>query len=200
MGICKRDPKQREKSIGEARVHVARANFSLFVFLFVPSLFYLRSNLAAMLRLSISAYGAFITLFIGVACALTGGDDGAAFILGQERWIAQPLDHNLDSLAMTAHWQQRYFCDDSHYAPGGALLFNVGNEGSVTSRITIMQTGLLRTAAASTGSLVCYAEHRFYGESLPFGNESLANENLVHLTMENGKSQFVQSGCLALAP
>jgi len=62
----------------------------------------------------------------------------------------------------------------------------------VTSKITIMQTGLLRWLAPQLGAAVIYGEHRYYGKSLPFGAASLQPENLVHLTMENAMADYVR--------
>ena len=40
------------------------------------------------------------------------------------------------------------------------------------------------TLAETFGALVVYAEHRYFGESMPFGDASFDKENLKYLTVE----------------
>jgi len=92
-----------------------------------------------------------------------------------------------------------------HYVPGGPLLFNMGNEGSVRSKVTIIQTGLLHSLAIKLRAAVLYSEHRYYGKSLPFSNESFVPNKLIHLTMENAMADYVKgillgrNSCLCLS-
>ena len=53
------------------------------------------------------------------------------------------------------------------------------------------QTGLLRTLATQFNGVVVYAEHRYYGESLPFGNYSLDGSNVTYLSIENAMADYV---------
>jgi hypothetical protein len=118
----------------------------------------------------------------------------AVSVLGTEMWIDQLQDHFSFSTSLGT-WKQRYFIDDTYVAKGASnvpLLFWVGNEGDVTDRISIMQTGLLRTAAHANSAHIVYAEHRYYGLSQPFGNYSLNYPNITHLTMENAMADYAR--------
>ena len=41
-------------------------------------------------------------------------------------------------------------------------------------------------------ALVIFAEHRFFGESMPFGSDSFKNENLVYLTVEQTMMDYAE--------
>jgi len=44
--------------------------------------------------------------------------------------------------------------------------------------------------AEKMNALIIYAEHRYYGESLPLGNDSFTKENIQYLTVENALADF----------
>ncbi|PRW34050.1 lysosomal Pro-X carboxypeptidase [Chlorella sorokiniana] len=46
--------------------------------------------------------------------------------------------------------------------------------------------------ARDEGGLLLYAEHRYYGESMPLGNRSLTNEGLVYLTVEQVLADYAE--------
>jgi hypothetical protein len=43
---------------------------------------------------------------------------------------------------------------------------------------------MAKTLAEEHNALVVFAEHRFYGTSMPFGNKTFEKENLRFLTIE----------------
>jgi lysosomal Pro-X carboxypeptidase len=88
----------------------------------------------------------------------------------------------------TLHWQERYL-DNFDYAerrtfrqrvftyegfwskaPTAPILFYCGNEASV--ELYINATGLMWESGASMNALLVFAEHRYYGETLPLGSEN----------------------------
>jgi pimeloyl-ACP methyl ester carboxylesterase len=46
--------------------------------------------------------------------------------------------------------------------------------------------------AEQVGALVIWAEHRFYGVSLPFGNDSFTHTNLGYLSVEQALGDFAE--------
>lgn len=96
-------------------------------------------------------------------------------------------------------FKQRYLVADKHWQkPGGPILFYTGNEGDITwfcnntVRIQLLPSiftlhvilsvirhlllpspqGFMWEIAEELGAMLLFAEHRYYGESLPFGQES----------------------------
>ena len=69
-----------------------------------------------------------------------------------------------------------------HAADDGPIFFYSGNEGSIESFWA--NTGLPFEWAQEFGAEIVFAEHRYYGESLPFGKDSFSVENLQYLRVE----------------
>lgn len=91
----------------------------------------------------------------------------------------QKLDHF--NYKDTRQFAQRYFVHNASYRPGGALLFYTGNEGPLES--FYFNTGLPFDWASSFNALIVFGEHRYYGQTLPFGNASFDKENLGYLSI-----------------
>jgi lysosomal Pro-X carboxypeptidase len=84
-------------------------------------------------------------------------------------------------------WKQRYFvCDGSWQKPskdgaeGGPIFFYCGNEAPV--ELYLNATGFMYESAPFFGALLVFAEHRYYGQSLPFGENSF--KHMGYLTHE----------------
>ncbi|KAI8476688.1 MAG: serine carboxypeptidase S28-domain-containing protein [Monoraphidium minutum] len=68
-------------------------------------------------------------------------------------------------------WRQRYFvCDGGWRGPGAPIFFYAGNEGPVEGYIK--SGGLMWRGSEAFGALLLWVEHRYYGESQPFGPDS----------------------------
>jgi lysosomal Pro-X carboxypeptidase len=99
----------------------------------------------------------------------------------------QPLDHF--DFGERRQWLQRYFTFDTHWVPGGSILFYCGNEANV--ELYVNATGLMWERAAELGALLVFAEHRYYGESRPLGAASTANASTLRwLTMEQALADY----------
>eukprot|EP00050_Salpingoeca_kvevrii_P017699 m.67439 g.67439 ORF g.67439 m.67439 type:complete len:617 (-) comp7680_c0_seq1:23-1873(-) len=102
--------------------------------------------------------------------------EGDAARLGADRpssadceWtrVEQPLDHFARGLpSNAAPWQQRV-CIMRRWATGPSppILFYAGNESPVEEYVN--NTGLMYDLAAKLEAFVVFAEHRFFGESIP---------------------------------
>ena len=84
-----------------------------------------------------------------------------------------------------ATYEMRYLLDTQYYDnETGPVFFYAGNEGDIWTFYE--NSGFMTTTLAQEfGAAVVFAEHRYYGESMPFGNESYSGrENLRFLSVE----------------
>lgn len=75
----------------------------------------------------------------------------------------------------------------------GPIFFYCGNEADVT--LFYENSGFLTHHLASEyNALILFAEHRYFGESMPFGNqsESFKKENNIYLTVEQALADYVE--------
>ncbi|CAD5216733.1 unnamed protein product [Bursaphelenchus okinawaensis] len=106
-------------------------------------------------------------------------------------WAEERLDVPVDhfSFADTREFELRYFINLTHYQPGGPIFFYTGNEGKL--EVFAQNTGFMWDIAPEYGAAVVFAEHRFYGNSKPFGDESFKHiKNLGYLTSEQALADF----------
>ena len=91
------------------------------------------------------------------------------------------LDHY--SLAGDTTFQARYIIDDQYWvaseqdsSAARPILFYCGNEGDIWGFYE--NSGFItETLAKKWGGLVVFAEHRYFGQSMPFGKASLDKGN-----------------------
>ncbi|XP_037232844.1 lysosomal Pro-X carboxypeptidase isoform X1 [Falco biarmicus] len=104
------------------------------------------------------------------------------------RYLTQQIDHFGFDENLT--FQQRYLVADQHWKKNnGPILFYTGNEGDITWFCN--NTGFMWDVAEELKAMLVFAEHRYYGESLPFGNESFSDsKHLNYLTSEQALADF----------
>eukprot|EP00435_Cladocopium_sp_Y103_P042084 s3567_g11.t1 len=105
----------------------------------------------------------------------------------QTRWFQQPIDHS----GNVGTFRQRYLVQDDfgEARRDGPLLFFCGNEGDVAAFANF--SGFLREAAVALDGQVVFAEHRFYGQSLPFGPD-FSKKQAQYLTVEQALEDYAQ--------
>jgi pimeloyl-ACP methyl ester carboxylesterase len=79
-----------------------------------------------------------------------------------KHFITQFVDHYAWS---NQTYQQRYFKYDQWYKPGGPIFFYNGNEDTVS--IYANWTGTMWENGQAFNALLIFAEHRYFGESMP---------------------------------
>ena len=95
-----------------------------------------------------------------------------------------PIDHftNNGNLDM---YKMRYLLDETQ-AVGQAnppILFYCGNEGDITNFYT--NSGFMtKTLAQQFKGVVLFGEHRYYGESKPYGDKSFEKGKVEYLTVD----------------
>ncbi|TDH73443.1 hypothetical protein CCR75_006162 [Bremia lactucae] len=101
----------------------------------------------------------------------------------KENYFTQTLDH-FDVGAPT--YQQRYFVCDRHFQSNGVLFFYVGNEADV--ELYLNHTGLMWENAKEFSAMLVFAEHRYFGKSVPFGDEMI--KHMKYLSTEQALADY----------
>ncbi|KAH7708094.1 Protein PCP-3 [Aphelenchoides avenae] len=95
-----------------------------------------------------------------------------------DQWFTQKLDH-FDS-SNTVTWQQRYFVNDKYYKPGGPIFLIFGQEGPSGEGEILYEPLPEVTWAKKLNAMIFSLEHRFYGKSRPFPQQT--TDKLKYLT------------------
>ncbi|XP_021305786.1 lysosomal Pro-X carboxypeptidase isoform X2 [Sorghum bicolor] len=112
-------------------------------------------------------------------------------------YFAQELDHFTFTPNASMVFRQKYLLNDTFWRRpsagdgdgAGPLFVYTGNEGDIEWFAT--NTGFMFDIAPKFGALLVFIEHRFYGESKPFGNDSYKSaETLGYLTSTQALADF----------
>jgi dipeptidyl-peptidase II len=102
-------------------------------------------------------------------------------------YMTQFLDHF--NLRDDRTFQQRYLVNDDHFNPiSGPVFFYTGNEGDIESFWD--NTGFMFDIAPLFQALVVFVEHRYYGKTLPFGDDSFDLDKVSYLTVEQALADY----------
>ncbi|XP_063981029.1 lysosomal Pro-X carboxypeptidase-like [Diachasmimorpha longicaudata] len=111
----------------------------------------------------------------------------------EERFIVKkftvPVDHFNFRLNKT--FEIRYLVNDTwQHGKNSPIFLYTGNELYIEDAVG--SAAFIYDIAPTFGALIVFAEHRYYGESLPFGNESFSNpENWGYLTSQQALADYV---------
>lgn len=101
-----------------------------------------------------------------------------------------PLDHF--NFAINNPFKLRYLYNDSFVDKANEktpLFFYTGNEGDIES--FAQNTGFMWELAKRYRACIVFAEHRYYGKSLPFGNETFnSTQNYGYLSVEQALEDY----------
>ena len=94
------------------------------------------------------------------------------------------IDHFNNEGNFSANFSLRYIMDTTYFDPvEGCILFYAGNEGEVWGFYN--NSGFItKTLAEELKCLVLFGEHRYYGMSMPYGDNSYDRDNLKYFTVE----------------
>ncbi|KAK3134217.1 hypothetical protein QOZ80_6AG0546450 [Eleusine coracana subsp. coracana] len=126
--------------------------------------------------------------------AAADGDSTAAAKPFTAHYYPQELDHFTFTPNSSMIFYQKYLLNDTFWRrPGGKqagpLFVYTGNEGDIEWFAT--NTGFMFDIAPKFGALLVFIEHRFYGESKPFGNDSYKSpDKLGYLTSTQALADF----------
>uniref|UniRef100_A0ACD5WU18 Uncharacterized protein n=1 Tax=Avena sativa TaxID=4498 RepID=A0ACD5WU18_AVESA len=109
-------------------------------------------------------------------------------------FFPQELDHFTFTPNSSRVFAQKYLLNDTFWRKpnstgAGPLFVYTGNEGDI--EWFAVNTGFMFDIAPEFGALLVFIEHRFYGESMPFGNDSYKSaDTLGYLTSTQALADF----------
>lgn len=94
------------------------------------------------------------------------------------------------SFTTNATFKLRYLYNATYWSKNGPIFFYTGNEGDIET--FAQNTGFMWEIATEFNALIIFAEHRYYGKSLPFGNNSFSDpQHLGYLTSAQAMADYI---------
>ncbi|KXT02964.1 hypothetical protein AC578_10610 [Pseudocercospora eumusae] len=99
----------------------------------------------------------------------------------EARWFTQRLDHFGDNQRT---FQQKFYMSTEHYRPGGPILLFQGEE---STSLDCLGCTIMHDFAQKLNGIVVNLEHRYFGQSVPFGSNLTAysSNQWKYLTLDN---------------
>jgi hypothetical protein len=119
-----------------------------------------------------------LTIVLIFVVALLGRAEAKEYVPCAFSTLRQPIDHFGGMKGSYAH---RYSIDPEFFKPGGPILLFQGEEYA----LDCANDTIFYDWAREMKGLAVSLEHRYFGESLPFGNDSWTIANMRYLTLEN---------------
>ncbi|KAM3960893.1 lysosomal Pro-X carboxypeptidase [Aphomia sociella] len=105
----------------------------------------------------------------------------------QTKWFRVPLDHF--GYQRNETFKIKYLENEDYWdKASGPIFFYTGNEGQI--EVFAQHTGFMWDIAEEFRAKLVFAEHRYYGASMPFGNKSLDNEHIGYLTSAQALADY----------
>ena len=105
--------------------------------------------------------------------------DSAKDLKYSVKYLTQRVDHfNYVNPKLT--FRQRYIISEEHWCDGCPIFLYLGNEGDIMAFVN--NTGFMWEKAHEFRAMVLFIEHRYYGESVPFGKLDKSPEKIGYLT------------------
>nr|XP_027201070.1 lysosomal Pro-X carboxypeptidase-like [Dermatophagoides pteronyssinus] len=106
----------------------------------------------------------------------------------QVKYFQQKVDHF--SYSNNDTFEQRYIISTEHWkSPNGPIWFYAGNEGDIFTFAN--NTGFMWDNAKKFNAMIIFMEHRYYGESMPYGKKSMQNLSMAgYLTVEQALADY----------
>ncbi|VVC30216.1 Alpha/Beta hydrolase fold,Peptidase S28 [Cinara cedri] len=128
-------------------------------------------------------YLPFLAMTVAFHCLTAGG------YVYKTEYFTVPVDHF--SFTKNDTFRMKYLINDMYWArENGPIFFYAGNEGAI--EIFCENTGYMWEIAEDFGAMLVFAEHRYYGVSMPYGSRSYDNRStLGYLTSEQALADYV---------